>query len=803
MTISRRNPYRWTELAASLGALAVLMIAPTACAQDVIPATTLVPSPAKGEELYLEVTLNHVPLRGVEHFSVRGGRLYADAETLKNLGLRWPGSETANGLIALDSLAGLHVTFNAEDQTLNLVAPISMLAGPVAEVGYRAPAAPQLDPASRAPGLLLNYDLYAQHDRYSRSLSGWTELRMFGVGPGVWRTSNLTQTIRGNGGSETFRNTRLDSSWQLDFPESMVSLTLGDSYTGALGWTRTLRFGGLRLSRNFDLQPYRVTVPLDSFRGDATLPSVVDLYVNGIREAQTRVRPGQFQIVSAPVITGAGQAQMVITDITGQRREISFSIYNSARLLQQGLGDWSFEVGKARDDFGLRSFAYDSPPLYSGTVRYGLTNAITLESHAENSDGITMGGIGAASRLGQLGVVSGAYAASRDQSMRGNQYSAGYEWQGERLSVNLSTLRRDASFKDIGTLQGSPLPLRTTQAFIGWSLKHGQVGASYVRQDYRDGPRARYAGLSWSQSLGRYGYLTVSGNRDLDRTMGDSAFVYWSLPLGGRVQTWSSAEHQRAGNSASVGVSQSLPGDIDGWGWRLQSTVGERRGAQAEVNQLTRYGEWRAGSQYFASDNYGAGATTYAGASGGLLLMESRLFPMRRVYDAFALVSTDGIADVPVKLENRLIGATDSGGHLLVTPLNAWQDNDLSIDPRELPADVSVETFRMNAVPATASGMLARFPMKKVEVIEFSVRDETGAWPPAGSSARLSPGDRQLLVGYDGKVYLEDPPAGGRLLIEAETGSCQVQLPAQLPSRGRSNLGEMLCTKPMDRASAR
>ena len=84
------------------------------------------------------------------------------------------------------------------------------------------------------------------------------------------------------------------------------------------------------------------------------------------------------------------------------------------------------------------------------------------------------------------------------------------------------------------------------------------------------------------------------------------------------------------------------------------------------------------------------------------------MFPMRRVYDAFALVSTDGIGEVPVMLENRRVGQTDARGFLLVTALNAWQDNDLSIDPLVLPADVHVARTRLAAsrwaTPAMISG---------------------------------------------------------------------------------------------------
>jgi outer membrane usher protein len=785
MTTPKRRRCHWTVLATSLGlAAATLSPAWSAAPEPGVDAT-------QGQDLYLEVVVNHVQLRRVERFVQRDGHLYADAATLTGLGLTWPGASTATGLVDLGSLPDLQVHYDVATQRIELFAPAELLGGPPTMIGYRTPPVPHIDPATQAPGLLLNYDIYTQKDSSSTSASAWTELRLFGVGPGVWRTSNLTESTWGFG-TDTERNIRLDSSWQVDFPESMVSLTLGDSLNSALSWTRTLRFGGLRISRNFDLQPYRTTVPLASFVGQTTLPSLVDLYINGIRQAQGPVAPGQFQVVGAPVITGAGNAQIVVTDITGQQRVISIPLYNSVSLLQKGLSDWSFEVGALRLNYGLSSFSYADNAMVSGTARYGLTNYVTLETHGETSRGLTMGGFGAVVRLGMAGVVNTSWAVSNYAHQVGQQYGIGYQWRGYGFNISLSALRRNSAFQDIGTLEDSTLPLSSYQAFVGWNLGRGQLGATFVRQSNPDVPTASYAGLTWSQSLGRFGFITLGANRDLEGHSGTTAYAYWSMPLGKRTQTWASAGHQTQGNSGAVGAARNVPGDADGWGWRVQANAGQNAGGQAEVSELTRFGEWRVGGQYIGPENAGS-STAYATATGGLLLMQGSVFPMRRVFDAFALVSTDGVPDVPVRLENRLVGNTNSNGLLLVTPLNAWQNNDLSIDPRALPADVSVDTVRMQAVPSTGSGMLARFPMKVMLMLDFSVHGVAGEAIPPGTRATLAPGYQTVPIGYDSRVYLENPPAGARLFIPMDTGQCIVTLPDDLPKYGRIDLGDLTC----------
>lgn len=796
MKTGKRGHCPWTELAVCLSV--AVATSPMAWAvpnlMEAMPAVdTAGPTPPTQEDLYLEVELNHVQRQQISHFVRRDQRFYAEAGTLRELGLTWPGAASASGFIALDSLPGLSSRYDVAKQRIDITVPVALIDGATKVFGYQTPVPPQLDPATKAPGLLLNYDVYAQGNGQTRGLNAWTEARLFGVGPGVWQSSALMSAHGGPYLDNNRRTIRLDTSWQMSFPEKMVSVTLGDSFSSALPWTRTTRFGGLRVSRNFSLQPYRVTVPLASFVGEVAVPSSVDLYINGIREAQSQVAPGKFQVISAPLINGAGNAQMMITDITGQTRVINFALYNSARLLQQGLSDWSFEVGKLRRNYGQSSSSYADALMLSGSARYGLSNRWTLEAHAESMDGLRMAGLGSLLLLGQRGgVLSTSYAASRHGQDSGHQHGVGYEWQGSRLTVNLATQKRNDGFRDAASLEGSVLPLRTDRAFFGVNVGRGQIGTSYVRQDYRSSPRASYASLNWAYSLGWYGNISLSFNRDLDGDGGNGAYFYWSLPLGDRHHAWASLERQRQGNTRTAGAMRALPGDDDGWGWRVQTGTGGEAGAQAEISQIGRYGQWQAGTQRWGHQD-DSQRSTYAGASGSLLLMQSKLFPMRRVHDAFALVSTDGIADVPVMLENRRVGTTDSRGLLLVTPLNAWQNNDLSIDPLVLPPDVNVQQVHMVAVPSTGSGMLARFPMKAVVVVELALRQHAGDWIPAGSHVVLSPGGQRVTVGYDGRVYLENPPAGATLSVTMEASACSAQLPDNYPPRGRIDLGVVPC----------
>ena len=87
-------------------------------------------TPANGaQELYLEVTINQVPARRLARFVLDGGQLHASAATLRELGLRWPGSDAAQGLVPLDEIPGLELAYDAGRQQVSILVPLGQLDG--------------------------------------------------------------------------------------------------------------------------------------------------------------------------------------------------------------------------------------------------------------------------------------------------------------------------------------------------------------------------------------------------------------------------------------------------------------------------------------------------------------------------------------------------------------------------------------------------------------------------------------------------------------------------------------------------
>lgn len=750
-----------------------------------------------GLPLYLEVTLNQRANGQLQPFVLRDGVLHATVGTLRELGFALD-AQPADRLLALNELQGLEIAFDNRLQRVALQAPIALLSLSMTRLEAGRSRAPALSPA--APGLLFNYDLYASHGRGGSQWNAAHETRLFGFGAGIVSHTMLNRVLRAEGaGGDGWRSesVRLDSHWQFAWPERMLTLQLGDSVSGALDWTRALRMGGVRIGSDFSLQPYRATTPQPAVYGEVAVPSTVELYVNGLKQYSGQVPPGPFAIDSRPGINGVGQAQVVISDAFGRTRTLTLPFYGTQQLLAAGLNDWSASLGRVRLDYGQKSFSYDSATVMSSSLRHGWSDRLTLEAHAESGAGVRNGGVGGLWLLGAegtAGVLRASLAHGALHADSGRQWALGYQWNRHALFVDLHTQRTRGDYRDIASRYGQSPASVSERATAGLDLAPvGSLALSYVRLAYAQGDDARYAGLSWSRQLGRRLSLSASLTRQLNERRGLAVFfgASWNLDAG----LYASASLQRAygRTSSSVEVSSPVQGE-GGGGWRtqLRNDAGQP-GAQAEAGWLGPYGRLGVGAASLAGNSYG-----YASASGALVLMSGGLFATRDVSDGFAVVSTDGLAGVPVKLENRVVGTTDASGRLLVTRLNAWQYNRIGIDPMDLPANVRVSDTEQNATPSDRAGALVHFALRPVRAALLVLHDAQGRPLPLGSRVTAI-GDRaptmQAIVGYDGELYLDDLQQHNQLRLRPPEGGAACGLRFELPpaAHGIQRIGPLTC----------
>ena len=739
--------------------------------------------------LYLEVQLNHTRLPELHRFELHDGKLRTDPQTLQAMGFRTPDPATG-AMLTVEDLPGVQVRYQPALQRVAIDAPLSLLDADTTRLGQSS-AAPQ-PTATAAPGLLLNYDLYASDASHGSNITASAELRVFGIGNGVFSNTAVSHRHRSRDRGWQSDSVRLDTYWELSFPEPAITATIGDTFTGFLDWTRPVRIGGVQIGRNYGLQPYRTTAPLPEFLGEAAVPSDIELYINGVRQYSGRAPVGPWELTAAPGITGAGHAQVVVTDAFGRVRNLDFPFYSTQRLLARGLSDWSVSLGEVRRAYGIRSFSYEGAPVASASWRYGVNNRFTAEAHAEGGDGLVNAGIGGAWLLGMAGVLHASHARSSLEAGSGAQTTIGYAWNNRHFNLSLDSRRTSGNYRDIASLYSLPPSPRSERATAG--VRAGPLGnlsVSYTRLDHLGGDQletSRYAGLFWSKSFAGAWSANLSVNQNVDDSRDRSLHLGVMVPLGRDHQFSTSWHRNRGSNDLVADISKPVSGEL-GHGWRLQARSGDRGdGGLAEATWQTELMRLGAGVSRYRGSRH-----SWAQASGSLVRTGGGTFAARRIHDAFAVVSAGGLAGVPVRLENRPVGETDRRGLLLVPRLNAWQRNRLSIDPLDLPADVRVGQVDLVAVPRDRSGTRVEFEVRPIRAAVVVLHDADGVPLPVGSRVRVEGRPAEAVTGFDGEVYLEQLEDDNVLQVITSGGACSVRVAYPPTDGGIPRIGPLLC----------
>lgn len=341
----------------------------------------------ESQALQPEVFVNDVSTGLIGSFNREGdGSLSTTAKELKELGLRPPRGTNEDDVVQLDSLPGIAYHVVSETQSVYIDGSES------ARLPKEIDANPLDKPlaVTASPGALLNYSLFSSTDNMLdgsmdafRGISGGFDGRIFG------RFGTLSQSFTANMTDGDLDGVqRLNTLWSYSDPDRLITYKAGDFVSDGLSWTRPVYLGGMQISRNFQLRPDLVTLPMPGFTGTAAVPSTLEVYTRNAKTFSMDVPAGPFTVTNLPAYTGNGNAQVVVRDTLGRETRTTLPFYNTSDMLKQGLVDFSVEGGFPRRNFGTESNDYYGDPVGGATVRYGGTNRLTLQSHIEGGAGL-------------------------------------------------------------------------------------------------------------------------------------------------------------------------------------------------------------------------------------------------------------------------------------------------------------------------------------------------------------------------------------------------------------------------------
>ncbi|WP_371316677.1 fimbria/pilus outer membrane usher protein [Pseudomonas gingeri] len=738
-------------------------------------------------QLYLELLVNQMDTGKVIVVDQRAGQLFLPASDLQALGMKLPASVAAE--VALDQLPGLHSEYDSQGQRLLLTVPPEWL--PAQFLGNRQ-AYPRTQ-ALTSFGALLNYDLYLNDtDEAGTYLAAWNEVRVFDTWGTVSNTGQYRRSFGASAGSGLNNGyLRYDTTWRYSDDERLMTYEAGDVVSSSLPWSNSVRLGGVQVSRDFSVRPDLVTYPLPQFAGEAAIPSSVDLFINGFKSSSNNVQPGPYTLTNIPFINGAGEAVVVTTDALGRQVSTTVPFYVTSTLLQKGLADFAVTAGNLRRDYALRDFGY-GPGVTSGSLRYGLSDSFTLESHAEASSDLTLGGIGGNLRLGNLGVLNSAISQSRYDGRQGQQISLGYQYSSQRYSLSYQRIERHDQYADLTVIDTPTLSLSKRSEQITASLNldsWGSLGAGYFDIRAADDTRTRLLNLTWNRPLWGNSSFYLSANREIgDSNWAVQAQVVIPFDLSGSLSM--SVERSKTGQSRErVNFSRAVPTQ-GGVGYNLGYAHGQ--GPDYRQADLT----WRLQSVQLQAGVYGSSdaQTRWADASGSLVWMDKQVFAANRIDDAFVVVSTNGYPNIPVRYENQWVGETDKSGKLLVTGSSGYYRGKYEIDPLNLPANVQSPNVEQRVAVRRGSGYLLEFPLNRIIAASIELVDARNKPLPLGANVLHEQTGAAAVVGWDGLVYLENLAQQNSLKVTLADGStCHVQFAMEASAEQVPLIGPLVC----------
>ncbi len=761
--------------------------------------------------LYLDLVLNGFDTGRVEPVLTRGDRFFLAAPALRTLGLDARLPTRDDGPVALDTIEGLHTHYDSAAQRLFLTVPTNWLP---AQRFVRNKLIEEKK-ARASFGAIINYDAYGTQATGLANLSLWNEERIFGSFGTISNTGVAQFGFAGIVSNSESRASyhHYDTTWRYSDQNRVLTAEAGDIVTHALAWSSTIRLGGAQISRDFSVRPDIVTYPLPQFSGQASVPTSVDLLINGVQSMHSSVQPGPYSLTDLPYINGAGEATVVTTDALGRRIVTNVPFYVASTLLHPGYTDYTVAVGAQRERYGLVDFDYGAPS-FNASYRRGLLPVLTVEAHAEAAPHLLLGGLGMLTQIGQrFGVVNIAASASdrpgnRDGSDRtmlpthGRQFVAGYQFTHKNFTLAAQKIWRTRGYADLSTYNPGfmRLPRSSLQASASLTLKRvGSLSLGYFDIRPAVGQRTRFATISDTLPLWHGISLSLSVNRQLStlsaRTDGWAGYAQIVIPFGAYGTATAGWSRQADGESTEqISASRSVAAQGD-FGWTANYQHANSTGRAGGSDSVESSVSWRAPFAQFQGGIYGNvdDTTRWAEAQGSIALMDGAAFLGNRVSDAFAVVSTDRVAGVPIRYENQLVGRTNAGGHLLVPYATSYYPAKYEIDTLSLPADLQSRMVEQRVAVQYGSGYLVRFPMKHVLTVLIRLTDPSGKPLPVGTSVHAA--EAEAYVGWDGMLYLNGIDRGEKLDASLPSGTRCIATVGAIPaaSAGQVRLGPLVC----------
>ncbi len=368
----------------------------------------------------VKVTIEGETLRSVDRDSlINALKSYLKPDTLKSLSSLPPSIDPAR--------LPLGLIFDPAD--LKLVLNLSLDSRNTDELDIAENHQRRYEGESIAPapfGGAINYRLeqswatLEEERRFTGQMDSFVNMKGL-----VLENQTLYQT---NAEREWYRG---DTRLVKDFQKSLVRVQAGDVYPQIQGFMSGRAIGGINISRNFALNPYRLPYPTASQSFSLQARSFVKYFVNGSLIKSEFLPAGNYSAKDIPLSNGMNTVVVEATDDLGQKKTFVFRTATSIDLLNKGESRFDLSYGVPFIDQNFkRTYVEKDGKLASGFYQYGFRTDISGSLYAQNQESFTLGGteLLKATSVGNFGA---GYAKSHDTDRDGEAGSLRYQYIGQ------------------------------------------------------------------------------------------------------------------------------------------------------------------------------------------------------------------------------------------------------------------------------------------------------------------------------------------------------------------------------------
>ncbi|KTB59219.1 fimbrial protein, partial [Pseudomonas viridiflava ICMP 13104] len=585
-------------------------------------------------------------------------------------------------------------------------------------------------------------------------------------------------------------------------------LTVGETFTDAQVFD-SVRFQGAALVSDDGMLSDSERTYAPVIRGIAETNATVEVRQNGFLLYSGSVSPGPFEITD--IYPSGSNGDLSVTVIEADGRVRSFTQAYASLPIMVPAGSLRYSLAAGQDQayaslpimvpagslrYSLAAGQVDtndgpqaSPGFGSVALIYGLSERLTGFGGLQLAEGYQAANAGAGLNTG-VGAVSlditRSVSRADNQSSRGGQslrlrYAntldvtdttlavAGYRYSTEdyrTLDQHVSETHPQTSMRSIGRARDR-LELSVTQTVPVYAAS---LSLTTSEQRYWNLPgKTRQLYLSWNAAWRTLNYsLSIERNEDFGRS-GEASTdnriaLSVTVPLGASSASsrlsFNAVRDSSGQYNAQAGLNGQVLGERNTF-YSLQAGHDSSSGSfgAGKINTTTGFGRFEAGfSQGQDYDAY-----TLA-ASGSLVAHAGGVNFGQTLGETFALVQVPEVSGARLRSFSNV--ETANNGYAVLPYVQAYRTNWVSLDTRQLGADVDLGNAITQVVPRRGAVPVVRFKASVGRRVQFELVRGDGSRVPLGASVEDEQGRALAVV---------DPTSQALVLSERDTGHLHVR----------------------------